>query len=64
MGQHWRHPRPQAPARSMPSPFSEFLGLLLSVFRSGDDMNDWLSFNPGPSSVTPTFGRKPTKPED
>jgi hypothetical protein len=48
----------------MPSPFSEFLGLLLSVFRSGDDMNDWLSFSPGPSSVTPTFGRKPTKPED
>ncbi|MGA7710703.1 MAG: hypothetical protein WCA81_02285 [Rhizomicrobium sp.] len=63
MGQHWRHPPTAAPARSVHSPFFEFLNLLQSVFRSGDAMNDWLSFSPGPSSVKPTFGRKPTEPE-
>ena len=38
MGQHWRHPPTPAPARSVHSPLFEFLNLLQSVFRSGDDI--------------------------
>ena len=59
MGHHWREPHSQATKDEARSPIMEFLGLLVSIFHPEGDKDEWMPFDPTPSS----FRRKFVKPE-
>ena len=58
MGHHWREPRQKATMDETRSPFMEFLGLLASIFRPEVDRDEWLPFDPCPSSFRRKFQKR------